>query len=793
MWDIWRLSEQIELPRLIPGKNGTSIGFAGFYDYDVPDIDMGRSLLLFREVRAPPMCKNPFTYRDCFPLPSDAASDRSYPAIDLNASDIFFTVCKLADRYFYSVSSVQGTENNPWAQNTYTGGILGMPLALNGILVCGLVLLMLLLVFRETQNQLSIFGIQKKDQNPQLMLRRLLAAYAPQVMISYRWGGLDSHNTIAPPTERTQPACCKSRAAPALPEDDHFVKFLVDLLPDVWVDKEQIGIGDRLPEIFPAMVANAHFTILILEPGYFKRLNCAREFVATLRWRDASTRPTVALLRPCDWDAVQGDELSLADVTRALSQFGVAIADSEAELLAWISKQLFNADGDARKQERLLGWWARYGCPLPPLSKNFLANPNNAPHVIECCCCQPALCCFNRLSHARLSIVTPQMEERMIESRMRRLACASVWRFLCDLNKLRSSDDLFAGHIFLSRDGHSLTDEFHASPGMRTAFTFFLGFIFFLMLTVGFALDVFENEKSAFAKAVSILFMILMLLFTGAYAYFFFSVFVRSHSFYLHHSALSPLVAASCLSNVRPAEGVDAASLNMPASGKSIHHHQQNPLLAVKAQTSFATPDSPLLSTSLAFGGTLQIVLVSETGEALKQAEKEEPDEVLDEQKKLQRNRTFEPVAIDSVLNNLRAFLGVRALGLEVKREFFHRLLSAGSDQVDYDFTPASKIESPAHVYVFFLRSKAALSAFLHHVRNRPESWPLDNVVAVFPSFDFVTTAAPELLDIISILTGPSGCDKSDAPIRGLSNCVIAALADAVPRLLLSQNARKRV
>lgn len=759
-------------PSMIPGENRTSIGFRGFYDEGVPN-------LWVYDFKAPPICTSAFTSRECFPLPPNAASTQLSPSIDLNASDILYAVCNLADKHFYDQRKFYDPASNYFLPNSYSGGTFGLclflflsifPCVALGMATCSLA------ISRTCLSAITRFH-QKKNADPQIILSRLLVAFAPQFMISYRWGGLDERESTNAPIA---PRCSKRHVTP--PKHDAFVKFLADLLPDVWIDKEQIGVGDRLSDILPAMVANAQYAILILEPGYFTRPNCVREFIAALRWRDELTRPTVALLRPRDWVTVGPKDLSMEDVTHALSQFGVEIVDSETNLLKWIDKHCFNADHD--KQERLFAWWARYGSPLPT-SKTFLGNPNLPPPVDNLCLCPPILCCRNNLSYARRPIVTTRMEQMKMESGMRRLLCRSLWRILRDFNNTRSPDDLFVGHVFLSRDGRFLTDEFHAHPSLISIVPQILGLFFHVLLAGLVAVDLRVYEKSASVLIISICLIVWMLSFSAVYVSVIIGVIVDKHSFYSHHSALSPLVAASCLTNMgsTSADVNDATALMISASSAAV---SPLPTVAVATTKSNSTCLAPhqKLRTALPFGGTLQIVLVSETLAALETAAKIEPDVFVDDENRPQINVTFEHAVIDKVLNNLVGFLGDKAVGLDVKRVSFEDLLSTQSPSIDERFL---------RVYVFFLRSSAALNKFHSEVRSQPNKWPTDKVIAVLPSFEFVSSKCPELLDVMSVLTGPSGCDKADAPIRGISNCVIAALADAVPRLLLSQHARQRV
>ena len=266
--------------------------------------------------RPPGNCSNAFQRPECFPINSSIASLISTSPAD----NVCFVLGRYAQSLYESVVCPISAELEALVSApVYYTSMYGLPLQV--ALIVGLFAsFFLIIVFRPKGRREWAL---ETDQAPLIISRLFSAHRAPEFMISYRW----------------------------TPTTTAIAENLAGLLPNTWLDRQQLHVGERIIAECIAISCHARMLIILLSDTYLNSNNCCAELCAAVRFRDENL-PTFVLL--------DHDNVSVRAALTAVN--GFVVVSSLPELIRELDRHALRASSPASMQ-RLLRWWRAYGQP----------------------------------------------------------------------------------------------------------------------------------------------------------------------------------------------------------------------------------------------------------------------------------------------------------------------------------------------------------------------------------------------------------------------------------------------
>jgi len=347
----------------------------------------------------------------------------------------------------------------------------------------------------------------------------------------------------------------------------------------------------------------------------------------------------------------------------------------------------------------------------------------------------------------------------------------AAYRTLCGRPR---NEELFAGHIVLNADGlGELRDEPRLPCAVLLSVFFALvavvWFVFFVLALCVVYFHTGPKSPSAIDGAWMLTWVSLVHFFSCALLFYLGVTVEASHEDI--HPALNAIVAASiCLGGKIAAPDSFPVVVGDPLKEALLSHKDVEHSLRVNHTAR-----------------NLRVVFVSESKECVAAYAKEHETaygkfmkaaanrpkalESLEEENKVKA--VFEHNNLTKLISNMRAFLGDKALGLSVvEATFSARGVKIGNEE-------PSIFAADMSIYVFFVCSINGLKDFCERVTKKPDEWPRRQVLLVSPPYTFTRDASPELLDVMSIMTGPAEGSTKGGAVSGIANRVILAVCDS--------------
>lgn len=711
----------------IPGLGGSWVGLAGgvFNAAPFPLVDVALA-----RPPAPSGCRSAVDTRACWPFPENLTG-----IVDVAAADVFFTAARYASAAYETYQVLDSEGRAALLPGIPFLGVLGI----FAFIPIG-TLLLSCCVYHVARNKAAL---ARETKRPLLMSALLEPRTAPQAMVSYKWN----------------------------PPYDKLAEVLADTLPDCWLDKRMLSTSDSLPEELPRVVAHARFVIILMTPAYLTSDNCARELLTAMYWRDASL-PTLVLLEGKEWKDLKPDrkrdvQAILSNIKAILSPIkGFKIVESVSCLLETLHRDFFDSDG-VGDDDALREWWRTYGeARVVPMAASLAEAERQG---------------FSR------PLITEQMSRGgMSLCQVLPAACRTLF------GRPRN-EELFAGHVVLSANGLGKLRTERRLPRAALLSVIFalvavVWFVFFVLALCVVYLHTGPKSPSAIDGAWILTWVSLVHFFSCALLCYLGVTVETSHEDI--HPALNAIVAASfCFGGKIAAPDSSCVVVVNPIREPppSPDHGVRN-LLANHAARN------------------LRVVLVRESEKAVgayakehekfyddlkaKAAKKDDQigmkadhkicmKKTLDEEDDTEKagKAVFEHENLTTLIKNLQEFLGDKALGLTVVKAEFSAEQQEGHPTAGvhiFDETSAADMS----IYVFFVCSEDGLKAFCKHVTKKPNEWPRRQVVLVSPPYNFTKAAASDLVDVMSIMTGPADGSATGGAVSGIANRVVLAVCD---------------
>jgi len=638
--------------------------------------------------------------------------------------------------------------------------------------------------------------LPRQHVSPMLLFSRLAwPRRAAQTMISYKW--------CRSPKDGVEPSAAE-------PGHTDLALLLANLLPQVWLDRFQLQVGDEIGEQTAAAAVHSRLLVCLISPEYLQSPACCHELREAALHRGAA-RPTVLLMQPnvCSGAGLIGgaDERSKSGsaspapvsdwraVREALATLpGFVIVESVSELLAWIhAHHLANAPS-AAELRAALSWWQTFGVPLR-LSTGLVEEVDEEEGEEGVSGGGGGNGGGAGAMHGTLTAPAMHAQRWPLADLLTSWPYAAA--VLLGTAAPRSAGKIFAGFAYLEDDGQALRTDYRPHTLMRFTVAGLLPPLVSVAFSVVILVSLVSGAVPQGSKTVIALVSVLVCWVSAALTVRGLAPFFRIGANLIAHPSLLPLCLAACLQAGNDGSAA-AASASTAVATASVRPTALFGGTSAGAHASEGAAETEVVVTHpkhvLGHGShqpaapRLRIVLVHEAeppeGSSPAALEMERVRAMLRapgkdwDGKDKESCDTFDKARLRALLDNTAAFV-LQHLGLSCESRVLDAVLGAPGEPL--------RSAAPMTVYVFFVWTPAGMKrrAETCHL----DSWPAAQCATVTPPFSAVQRDAPQLLSALNVLAGAKCGVGKDSPYPGIVPAIFAAVAAKAGAVLLNTSA----